>query len=72
MKRSEMIEIIEAELYMIQNIEGNNQEFLTSIAKGILDRIEECGMLPPYFAGNLSNYDIAMGSNPYRWEHEDA
>lgn len=68
MKRSEMIEIIEAELYMF----GEDQVLLTSIAKGILDRIEECGMLPPYFAGNLSNYDIAMGSNPYRWEHEDA
>ena len=37
----------------------------------LLKRIEEAGMLPPYFQGSLTNYDIAMGSNPYRWESED-
>lgn len=47
MKRSEMIDLIEAELYFIQSIESNNQSYLKSIAKGILDRIEESGMLPP-------------------------
>lgn len=62
MKRSEMIDIIEAELYMIQNIKGNNQEFLTSIAKGILDRIEECGMIPP---------DQYACTNEHRFEWED-
>ena len=58
MKRSEMIDIIEAELYMF----GEDQALLTSIAKGILDRIEECGMIPP---------DQYACTNEHRFEWED-
>ena len=45
------------------------------VSKAIVERtleiFEDLGMLPPYFQGSLTNYDIAMGSNPYRWESED-
>jgi hypothetical protein len=45
------------------------------VSKAIVERtleiFEDLGMLPPYFQGSLTNYDIAMGSNPYRWELED-
>jgi len=64
-----MINIIEAELYMF----GEDQVLLTSIAKGILDRIEECEMLPPFnqhdfhMDGDKADYK----SITYRtWEEE--
>lgn len=83
MKRSEMIDIIEAELYMIQNIKGNNQKFLTSIAKGILERLEEAGMLPPerpdehplgYGGGWLDEDEVELNYKLFKhsWEPEDA
>lgn len=71
MKRSDMVEKLALELDDI-NIENYYDE-KGSIwcANLILMAIEEAGMLPPYFQGSLTNYDIAMGSNPYRWESED-
>ena len=44
---------------------------MTSLLERTLEIFEDLGMLPPYFQGSLTNYDIAMGSNPYRWESED-
>ena len=72
MKRSEILDIIEAELYMVQNIKGNNQEFLKSIAIGIIDRIEEVGMLPPNIDGDRYYHCYECGGDSvFRWEPED-
>lgn len=72
MKRSEIIDIIESELYMVQNIRGNNQEFLTSIAKGILDRLEECGMKPPgRWSSTLRGNTAKNEQERVSWEPED-
>lgn len=70
MKRSEMIRLIDQCLY-----DYTDDDFMvlkpSEFVYELLKRIEEAGMLPPYFQGSLTNYDIAMGSNPYRWESED-
>lgn len=76
MKRSEMIEIIEAELYCIQAPRKNSQGFLKSIANSILDRIEEEGMLP---SNNFKKVyikrdfvpDLMRVMNCHTWEPED-
>lgn len=53
-----MIDIIEAELYFFNEDQG----LLSSIAKSILDRIEEKGMVPP---------DQYACTNEHRFEWED-
>ena len=63
-----MLEFME---FIISDYLGEKIHHPDVLANLLLKAIEEAGMLPPYFQGSLTNYDIAMGSNPYRWESED-
>lgn len=69
MKRSQMLDIIEAELYIYSD--EYDQGVHRSVARMILRTIEDYGMLPPYNDEGLSSYDIAMGSNVNKWEDEE-
>lgn len=68
MKRSEMKNRIKSVIESFLHSSDPKFDLLSSF---IVDEIERAGMKPPYFQGQLSNYDVAMGSNPYRWEKED-
>ena len=80
MKRSEMLDLIEAELYMIANTRGYTQKLLKAVANSILNMQEEAGMAPPMYYKNIESgevfYDMTIGPDgPFHlfldWEPED-
>lgn len=76
MKRSEMLAIIQAEIY--RTIMGYYEELLTDeAALAVLDKIEELGMKPPSVCFKDGKFDdlkyaayLHMGKDPNFWEKE--
>lgn len=67
-----MLDLIEAELYMVANTRGYTQKLLKAVANSILNMQEEAGMLPPHYMyrGNLYDVQSRVGVKCI-WEPED-
>ena len=77
MKRSQMLEIIQKEIYSeiygLKNNDNIHEGYLNShaemAAEAVLDKIEEVGMLPPE-NGKEASYIVDYRFNCLKWDEE--